>query len=296
MLKLLVAFRRIDRRIIATLTMLMLALPLIFNIPLTIVAFPATTQLKAYIDGVPKDKLIVVAADWDASTKGECQPLTTAVIDYLMKTDHKFAVFGFIPQGPELVQEICEELAPKHGKTYGVDWVTWGYRPQYVQTLIALMNDIPGTMKTDIKKVPLDQYPITALARNLKEVGLLYEVTGTSLLNVYLQFAAGVPLANGCTAVIGPEQYPYLQSGQLKGLLVGLGGAAQFETVTGFRTADGGLGKGMRGMGSQSLGHFLVMLLIVLGNLGVWAAARTGAEMPPPPIRAVADEEEEGLA
>jgi hypothetical protein len=204
------------------------------------------------------------------------------MMDYLFRTKRKFAIFGFLPQGPTLAQGLAEDLARKHGAKYGVDWVNWGFRPNAMTTLIALMNDIPSTLKTDIKKNPLESDPITSLAKSLKDVGLLFEVTGTGIMGTYLQFCAGVPLANGCTAVIGPEQYPYLQSGQLKGLLVGLGGAAQWETVTDFRDEQGRLGgEGLRGMGSQSLGHLLVMVLIVLGNVGVWAANRLARQARP---------------
>ncbi|MBI5831414.1 MAG: hypothetical protein HZB16_03780 [Armatimonadetes bacterium] len=284
LLRLLARSRSIDRRWIALATVLMLAAPLIWRIPLTMVPFPATVKLKTTIDAVPENKLIIVAVDWDSATKGECQPLTAAVIDYLLKNNKKFALFGFIPQGPELAQRLTEELARKYpGKTYGKDWVNWGYRPNVMNTLIAMMNDVPGTLKTDIRKNDLSKDPLTQMVPNLKEAGLLYHVSGTALFKSYLQFCAGVPLANAVTAVMGPEQYPYLQSGQTKGLLVGLGGAAQFEAVGDFKDETGAKGgEGYKGMGSQSLGHLLVMALIVLGNLGVWAQRRLDETTPPP--------------
>lgn len=275
MLELLARSRQIDRRVISVATLLMLALPLVVPLPLKMVAFPATKALKAFIDKLPPDKVVVIATDWDSATKGECQPQTAAMMDYLFKTKRKFAIYGFSPQGPEIAQKLAEKLALKYGAKYATDWVNWGYKPNTMTTLIGMMNDLPGILKTDIKQTPLTKDPISSKLHSLKDAGLLFEVTGTGILNTYLQFCAGVPLANGCTAVIGPEQYPYMQSGQLKGLLVGLGGAAQFETVTEFKDENGKFGgEGLRGMGSQSLGHLLVMLLIVLGNLGVWAQRR----------------------
>ncbi len=273
----LINFRQIDRRIIYTLVIIVLVLPMLVPMQLPIFPFQATRALKQTIDDLPADKLIVIACDWGGGTKGECQPLTTAVMDYLFRENRPFAIFGFDQQGPELGQKIAEELARKHKKQYGVDWINWGFRPAPDKTLVALMNDLPRTIPKDIRGVELAGYPMMAGIRTLADVGLIYEVTGASYLDIYLQFAGGVTLAQGCTAVIGPEEYPYMQSGQLKGLLVGLGGAAQFETLTEFTEADGTPGgKGTRGMGSQSLGHLLIMLLIVLGNLAVWAERRIG--------------------
>jgi hypothetical protein len=275
MLELLANFRNIDRRIVSLLTIVVLAVPLVVRIPLPIHAFPATTKLKDYIDRLPKDKIVLLAVDWDSGTRGECRPQTEAMINYLMRQDRKFAIFSFVPQGPELTEDLAEADAAQFHKTYGKDWVNWGYRPNPLVTLIGMMNDVAGAMKTDIRHNDLTKDPITQQVKSLKDCGLLMEITGTGLLNTYLQFCAGVPMANGCTAVIGPETYPYLQSGQLQGLLVGLGGAAQFESITDYRNAKGRPGgEGGVGMGSQSMGHLLVMILIVLGNLGVWAAKK----------------------
>ncbi|MBI2300974.1 MAG: hypothetical protein HYU66_18845 [Armatimonadetes bacterium] len=282
--------RNIDRRVISTLVILVLVLPMVLPVHLPTVAFPATRELRAFIDTLPPGKLVIVACDWDASTKGECQPLTACVMDYLFRRHQPFAIFGLAPQGPELAQKSAEALALKLKCTYGTDWVNFGFRPNGAQTLIAMMNDLPGVVKKDIKDQPITTYAMMKGVKKLPDVGLIYEVTGTGILDAYLQFCGGVSLAQGCTAVIGPEQYTYLQSGQLKGLLVGLGGAAQFETFTDFTEPDGYKGgQGMRGMGSQSLGHLLVMALIVMGNLGVWAAKRRPPAEPPAPETPVGD-------
>lgn len=277
----LVRFRSVDRRVINTLVVLVLAFPILVRFPLPMVPFNETKKLKEYVDSLAPGKLVVIACDWEAGTKGECEPLTAAMIDYLFRRGQPFAIFSLVPQGTELGQGVAERLAVKHRKQYGVDWINWGYRPQVVTTLIAMMNDVPGLLKKDIRDVDLTTYPMMKGVKSLRDVGLIYEVTGTSLVEAYVQFCAGVPLAEGCTAVMGPEMYPYMQSGQMKGLLVGLGGAAQFETVTDFRDEEGQLGgQGLRGMGSQSLGHLLVMVLIVLGNLGLWAERRLQSERP----------------
>ena len=281
LLRALSGFRQIDSRWIALITVVLLAVPMFVSVPLKMVAFPATRAMKKAIDDLPPDAIIVLSTDWDSGTRGECMPQTAAVIDYLFKTNRRFGIIGFIPQGPELAQDLCDELARKHGKTYGKDWINWGYRPNYVATIIAMMNDIPGTLKNDIRGDSRVKEPLTQELKTLKRAGLLIEITGTRLYGVFLQFAAGVPLAFGCTGVSGPDMYPYLQSGQAKGLLVGLGGAAQFEDITDSHDAQGNRGgQGTRGMGSQSLGHLLVMVLIVMGNLGVWAQRRLDDQPP----------------
>jgi hypothetical protein len=55
--------------------------------------------------------------------------------------------------------------------------------------------------------------------------------------------------------------YPFYQSGQVSGFLGGLKGAAEYETLTGRP------GAGVRGMGSQSAGHLLIVLCVIVGNI-----------------------------
>ncbi|MCC7491539.1 MAG: hypothetical protein IT204_04290 [Fimbriimonadaceae bacterium] len=283
LLRFLVRLRQIDRRVIAALTLLCLAVPLKVPLPLKMVPLPATKKLKTTIDELPPGKLVVITCDWEAGTKGECEPLTTTVMDYLMRQNRPFAIVSFAQQGAKLGQQVAFKLAAKHQKEYGRDWINWGYKPNYDKTLLAMMTDLPGTIKEDINGTPVAQLTLMQGVRTLKDVGMLYNVAGSGLLDMYIQFCSGdITLAQACTAVMGPERYPYLQSGQIKGLLVGLGGAAQFEQLTEFKDEFGNpRGKGLQRMGSQSLGHLLVMFLIVIGNLAVWAEKRVGAAPPP---------------
>ena len=67
-------------------------------------------------------------------------------------------------------------------------------------------------------------------------------------------------IAAGVTAVMGVEYYPYLQSGQLVGLLGGLKGAADYETLI------ERVGKGTTRMTAQSFAHALIIVFVLIGN------------------------------
>ena len=59
---------------------------------------------------------------------------------------------------------------------------------------------------------------------------------GAIILTVFAILAFGsdrfhFPLAMGCTAVIAPDLYPFVQSGQVTGILGGLRGAADYEVL-----------------------------------------------------------------
>jgi hypothetical protein len=65
----------------------------------------------------------------------------------------------------------------------------------------------------------------------------------------------------GCTAVSAPQFMPFVQSGQLKGLLGGLKGAAEYETFMEYP------GDATKYMASQSIAHLVIILFIIIGNL-----------------------------
>ena len=67
--------------------------------------------------------------------------------------------------------------------------------------------------------------------------------------------------AAGTTAVITTPLYPYLQTGQLVGLLNGYLGAAAYEQLTGT------LGAGTIGINNASWGHILIIGLVIIGNI-----------------------------
>ena len=137
--------------------------------------------------------------------------------------------------------------------------------------LMALAKNIPNTIKEDRQGALLRKLEVMEGIETIQDVGMICEFTGSGMLQPYIRLIQGVygtPLAQGCTGIIGPEQYPYLDSGQLQGLLVGMKGAAEYENLVGYR------GKGRQAMIPQSTAHILLMVLIILGNIGLYISQR----------------------
>jgi hypothetical protein len=65
----------------------------------------------------------------------------------------------------------------------------------------------------------------------------------------------------GVTAVSATQYYPYLDTGQLKGLLGGLKGAAEYEKMV----EEPGLAT--MGMDAQSIVHLMTVIIVVVTNI-----------------------------
>ena len=75
-------------------------------------------------------------------------------------------------------------------------------------------------------------------------------------------------IAAGVTGVIVSQMYPYMQTGQLIGLMPGLLGAAEYEKLIDSPA------KAAAGMSVQSFVHLLIFGLVILGNIAFFIQKR----------------------
>ena len=82
-------------------------------------------------------------------------------------------------------------------------------------------------------------------------------------------FACSTLGVRGCSAgVIAPGLYPLLRSGQINGLIGGLRGAAEYESLVGKK------GRAVAGMDAQSATHFAIIVLVAMCNLFYFSLRR----------------------
>jgi hypothetical protein len=281
-LRLIVRAQRIDRRILYLLLALCIAVPIAVDVPQPRpVVMPETQSLYNTIESIAKDpveskKLAIVCTNYSGGTLAENQTQNEAIVRHLMRLKLKFAVFAFAtPQGRELGRAVADKLAEEYKYVYGSDYVDLGFcPPDAIEVrLKAAVDDLPGAFEKDSAGAALTSLPIMAQVKTVNDINLIVEVTPSETLPPWLQFfqRAGekpIPTVYCPTAVMGPEKYPLLKSGQLQGMMLGLRGASEYETLLGVD------GFGHRGGASLSLSHLLIILLILLGNLGMFAERR----------------------
>ena len=90
----------------------------------------------------------------------------------------------------------------------------------------------------------------------------------------WVQFACdplGIPMSTGCTSIQVTDIIPYVQNDQIKGILSGMPGAAEYEQLVQNALKERGMmvspGKASINMAAQSMAHVIIVLLIILGNI-----------------------------
>jgi hypothetical protein len=156
----------------------------------------------------------------------------------------------------------------------GIDLVHLGYLPYFGLVILGMGTSIANQYPTDAYGNDLREMPILQAHKNLREIDLAITLAGSSACMswvVYGTSRVGLPVAFGVTAVMATDYFPYIQSGQVVGMMGGLRGAAEYEVLE----TEGGYtestGKAYRGMDVQSLAHILIILLVIMGNVAYFA-------------------------
>lgn len=271
----------IDRRIIYGVLLVVILIPLFF--PITLPTYPSKQSQDFYdtVERVAKEspnKIIIIDGQWSPSTRGENQWQTQAIVTHLMQRHLHFAILSFDTQNNTVTQtQIVEPLAKQYGYVYGKDYINWGFRPSasFVPTIKGLVTNIPGTIKKDYKGTPITQFEVMKGIKTRDDVGALVEITASATAEYWLGLFEqndNPPFLFAPTAVSAPTYYPYLDAHQMSGMLTGIKGAGDYEGLL----IQNGLLKtpsfGTRAAGALSLVYALIILLIIFGNVGYYAA------------------------
>lgn len=265
---------RIDRRWIFLAVALVVSAPLLLGLHSKVDITPPVQSTYDTIEHLPAGSVILVSIDYDASTMPENQPMLLAVLRHAFKKDLRVILMGHWPLGLPVGTLGLDQVAREMHKTYGKDYVNLGYRPGVNAVIVNIGTEIRNVFPSDYKGVPVDSLEMMRNVHNYSDIRLLVGIEAGDTQESWIVFAQarfGLKMAMGVTAVMAPTSYKYLQSGQLIGLIGGLKGAAEYESLVGHPWI------GLAGMPAQSAGHLLIILFIILGNIGFFLSRRKKA-------------------
>jgi hypothetical protein len=198
--------------------------------------------------------------------------MARTTLQHLFRRKCKVVVVCLYQGGARFVDAVVEDVARARRQVYGVDYANLGYKSGDEAVMVLMGQSLPNTFPRDHAGRDVRTLPIMEGVRNYSSFALLVSLsTGYPGTREYVQQVQGrfhIPIVAGVTAVTAPSLYPYLQTGQLRGLLGGMAGAAEYEDLRYER------GMASRGMDAQSLAHVFIALCIVLGNVAYWEKRR----------------------
>lgn len=268
------ALASIDRRIIFALVALAVLIPVMFPTPLPVSESPEARQLFSAVDSLPENSVVMLTFDVYPNALVETEPMARAALHHLFRKNIRVVTVTTIPLGgPSIAERVTRDLAAQYNKVYGTDFVNLGYKPNYVSVLKGMGTSIETIYPTDNSGTPLSELPLMQRVKSYADIQFIFVVTDNGIIDTWISLVHaqfGIPVGAGVTSVMAPKQYAYVGSGQMTGLLGGMKGAAEYEAMVG--VAD----LATTGMGIQSLVHFLLIGLIVIGNVSFFVLRGKG--------------------
>lgn len=261
----------IDRRWIYGLMILVIAVALISPVGLAITPSDATKAAYDAIEAIPNGSIVWLGMEFSSGGTTELMPAAKSIIRQGFRKDLRFVCAGMWNMAGDMADEafsIVPEEFPD--KKYGVDWVNIGWRSGndvLLQKYLVSIED--GANGIDHYQNSLSSLPLMSEFKSLKDAEMcIIFCTGTPGENEYIKHVTGpnnIPLIESCISVSVPGVMPLVQSGQIKAVVAGMKGAAEYEVLVNVP------GPAMAGMDAQSFSHALIIIFMILGNIGYYA-------------------------
>jgi hypothetical protein len=286
---------KIDRRIVFIFIFVAVLVPFFFKFGIPVGNSPETDALYRYIDELPKGSIILISTDYDMASRPELYPMSKAIVKHAFTKGLRIVSMCLWPNGVGLAESCVTEVANELNKDrlkdqkirHGKDYLITGYRAGGGIVIMSMGDSFSKTFGSSSKvtemidgkrvespSVSLEDkasLPIMNDIRNYTSFKLTVPFAAGATPDAWIEFAGAryhQPIALGLTAVSAPRYYPFFP-GQLKGLVGGLKGAAEYENLIGDKQ-----GLATKGMDAQSVAHLLIILFIIIGNIAYFTAKK----------------------
>lgn len=297
----------IPKQAIYLVLILCATIPLFLDIKLPNVPVDGSIDFYGNLMNLKAGDVVLLQSDWTNSTRGESGGEMQALMRILMRKRVKFVVFSIgDPQSPQVartqIASVAEEEAKAGRYSYRPfeDYVVAGFFPSGEGTMTAISGS-PLKLFADRKDVPpggvatdITRSPVFAGIRTAEDFKYIVALVSSSTNRTTLERVKNIPIMLMVTGVMVPENQNYYNSGQIKGLVGGVKGVFDLETLM-----EKGLNgpepdtihterfdaiPGFKGMQNEGMGtkyyptlHVCLLVLIVavvVGNLGMVLSRR----------------------
>lgn len=255
----------LDRRIIFLVIGVAVLIPLLYPVGLPIPVSPEVRGIYDYIEGLPPQSVFLLSMDFDPSSKPELYPMALSLLRHAFEKDLRVITMTLWVTGTGMAERVVSQVAQETGKERGRDYVFLGFRPGGASVILGMGQNLHETFRQDHYGNKTDDLPMLQGVESLRDVRYVVSLAagnpGIETWYVFGKDKYKFELGGGGTAVVAPGLYPFLQTGQINGLIGGLRGAAEYETLIGHK------GKATSGMDAQSAAHLVIILLVLACNL-----------------------------
>uniref|UniRef100_A0A7C4TEU9 Uncharacterized protein n=1 Tax=candidate division WOR-3 bacterium TaxID=2052148 RepID=A0A7C4TEU9_UNCW3 len=277
---------KIDRRIIYLILAIVVILPLIIPSAQHVRVMAPVQKLYTAVDTIHPDKALMIDFDYDPQTQPELEPMALAILRHAFKKKIKILGLSLYVQPLGLAKAALDQvtgeinaLAKTNSDSviYGRDYVFLGWQPPPIVPILGMGESITNVYKKDFYGNQTDTLPLMKQIKNYNNVELLISISSGDPPLWWVSYAQnrfGLRVGVGCTAVSASDYYPYLQTGQFSGLMVGMKGAAEYEELVEKDLNIHKRRKASEALPSLTYAHLVMIVFIIIGNIGYFIKRR----------------------
>jgi hypothetical protein len=273
---------KMDRRIVFAMLLVAILIPLLFSVRSRFYVDKATQNVFDYVDKIePNGRPLLLSFDYDPQVAAELDPMARAVLRHCFARNVKVVGLSLQPQGDAIGEAIMTQVGREFNKQNGIDYCYFGYRPAASIVILQMGVSFKKALPLDYYQTPFDSLPMMHKIHNYDDVALVLSLAGSTWPVTWMIYAGTkfhVKIAAGQTAVMAPDNYPFLQTGQFIGQLGGMKGGAEYEQLIMDHGYYGKPDVASKAMNAISYSHLLIILLIVLGNIGYFVSRKLEAK------------------
>lgn len=285
-MKIIEALTKVDRRIIYVILLVVVTVPLIFPSAQSVRVMPPAEKFFRAVDEIPPDKALIADFDYTPQDMPELEPMGIALLRHAFRKRIKVLVVSLYVQPLGLAQRALQQVTEEFNSVaqtnadsiiYGRDYIFLGWQVGAVNAMLTMGESITRFYPVDYYGNRTDTLPLMKKIKNYRNVGLVASLSPSDLPKYWVAYAQnrfGVKVSSGITSVSASEFYPYLQTGQFSGMLVGMKGAAEYEEMVEQNLDIKGRRKASESLPSLTYAHLLIIAFIVVGNVGYFLSRR----------------------
>jgi len=270
----------LDRRWVYLVIGLVVVITAIFPFDVPLYVTPEVRSVYDYVESLNPGEVLMIGVDYAPEAMAELHPMSYAITRQCFKRDIKLLLCCLHQNGPGMVEQVISQVSKEYNKVNGVDYVYLGYKPYPSITILAMGQNFRIPFPEDYYGTPLDSLPMMGGITNYDNVKAILNISAGSATEYWINYANGrynAMLAIGVTGVMTSDYYPFLQSGQIFGLIGGMKGAAEYEHLAekgGYISREKDQLSAYKSMPIQTTTHVVVILFIVIGNIGFFLSKR----------------------
>lgn len=273
----LAAVSRIDRRIIFLMMGVAVTVPFLAPVSFTAKPSARTLEFSNALDAmIASPGPVAVELAYGNQTMAELEPIAVALLHRLFKARKKTVLFTLYESSTAFIRRYLSSFEKTYHLKNGEDFAFLGYASAYTTAMYKMGTSVEDVFHEDDRGEPVSSLPIMKDVSSLKDMSGLICIAGNSNPRHWINYGVvpfDIDFLAAMTAVEATNYFPFLQTGQLKGMLGGGRAGAEFEEILVRRKILASHGNASRSLGSQSLALLVIIGFIVIGNIG-WFAGR----------------------